>query len=50
MAILTEPFYDTNTALFPSCTLSMLMFAISHWLSHIIDVAGECMRDAWVIN
>ena len=43
--------YDvTNTALFTSFTLSMHMLAISHWPSHIIDVAGECEHDAWVIN
>ena len=41
-APLNKPYYDTNTALFTSFTLSMHMLAISHWLSHIIDVAGEC--------
>ena len=50
MAPLNKPYYDTNTAFFTSFTLSMHMLAISHWLSHIIDVAGECERDAWVIN
>ena len=29
-APLNKPYYDTNTALFPSFTLSMHMFAISH--------------------
>ena len=33
MAPLNKPYYDTNTALFPSFTLSMHMCAISHWLS-----------------
>ena len=50
MASLNKPYYDTNTALFTSCIFSMRMLAISHWLSHIIDVAGECKCDAWVIN
>ena len=49
-ASLNKPYYYTNTALFTSFTLSMHMLAISHWLSHIIDVAGECKPDAWVIN
>ena len=50
-APLKGPYYDTNTALFTSFTLSMhYMIAISHWLSHIIDVAGECKLDPWVIN
>ena len=47
---LNKRYHDTNTALFTSFTLSIHMLAISHWLSHIIDVAGECKRDAWVIN
>ena len=33
-APLKKPYYDTNTAYFPSCTLSRYMFAISLWLSH----------------
>ena len=49
-ALLKKVYYDTNTALCTSFTLSMHMLAISHWLSHIIDVAGECKHDAWVIN
>ena len=49
-APLNKPYYDTNTAMFTSFTLSMHMLAISHWLSHIIDVAGESKHDAWVIN
>ena len=49
-APLNKPYYDINTALLTSFTLSMHMLAINHWLSHIIDVAGECKRDAWVIN
>ena len=32
-APLNKLYYDTNTAVFPSFTLSMHMFAISHWLS-----------------
>ena len=32
--LLNRPYYDANTALIPSPTLSMHMFAISHWLSH----------------
>ena len=39
-APLNELYYDTDTALFTSFTLSMHMLAISHWLSHIIDVTG----------
>ena len=50
MAPLNKPYYDTNMALFTLVTLSMHMLAISHWLSHIIDVAGKCKRHAWVIN
>ena len=34
MALLNKPYQDTNTALFPSCTLSRCKFAINHWLSH----------------
>ena len=49
-APLNKPLYDTNTALFTSFTLSMHIFAISHWLSQHRDVAGECRRDAWVIK
>ena len=49
-APLNRLYYDTNTAMFASFTLSMHMLAISHWLSHIIDVAGESKHDAWVIN
>ena len=49
-APLNRPYYDTNTALFTLLILSMHMFAITHWLSLIIDVAGECMCDAQVIN
>ena len=45
MAALNTPYYDTNTALFTPFTLSMHMLAISVWLSHIIDGAGECKRD-----
>ena len=44
-APLNKPYYDTNTALFTSFTLSMHMLANSHWLSHIIDVAGESKCD-----
>ena len=50
MAPLSNPYYDTNTALFTLFTLSMHILAISYWLSHIIDVAGECKHDALVIN
>ena len=50
MALLNLPYYDTNEALFTLFTLSMHMLAISYWLSRIIDVAGECKRDALVIN
>ena len=32
-APLNKPYYDTNTALFPSFTLTMHMFAISHCLA-----------------
>ena len=49
-APLNMPYYDTNTALFTTFTLSMHMLDISHRLSHIIGVAGECKRNAWVIN
>ena len=49
-APLNKPYFDTNTALFTSFTLSMHVLAISLWLSHIIDVSGECKCDAWVIN
>ena len=50
MAPLNKPYYDTNKALFTSFTLSMHMLTFSNWLSHIIDVAGECKHNAWVIN
>ena len=49
-ASLNKPYYDTNTALFTSFTLSMHTFDISHWLSQHRDVAGECRRNAWVIK
>ena len=50
MAPLNKPYHDTNKVLFNSFTLSMHMLAISVWLSHIIDVAGECKHNAWVKN
>ena len=34
MAILNESYYDTNTALLPSRTLSRHMYAVTHLVMH----------------